>query len=423
MQHTIPFWLAVLININIVIGAGFFLVVQKISMANGALAPFAWLLCGLLLLPFVNAIAQLSQRFPRAGGIYVFSKELLGDMWGMVSGWAYYLGTAAANAAVGHALAEALMQFPGIDQLVARKNISVLWVDFLVVGLFTLLNLRNVDFLEKAQLLFTSLKALPILAIVIALPLLFSWQNVMSGSFAPLSLLPTLPKVFFAYIGIEACCSVMDKIENAQKNASRLIFISFASIVAIYGLLQLVVLSIHGTADVDGFLSLPGLLFSNPLVACFANYAIRLGLLASFLAGFYGVFYFNNWNLYTMAKETGIKQVAALTRLNKNNVPWVSVLVQSAIVFFFLACMHSDYIIALSDIGTGIAFVLTTVAFFCWKRSIAALLAITSCCFLLYIFAQDIIAAGLITLIPALLMLVGGIATYWWCKSRCSIAP
>lgn len=417
MQHTIPFWLAVLININIVIGAGFFLVVQKISMASGALAPFAWLLCGLLLLPFVNAIAQLSQRFPRAGGIYVFSNELLGDMWGMVSGWAYYLGTAAANAVVGHALAEALMQFPGIDQLVAAHNIPVLWFDFLVVSLFTLLNLRNIDFLEKAQLLFTSLKMLPLVAIVIALPLLFSWENLMSGSFAPLSLLPTLPKVFFCFIGIEACCSVMDKIENAQKNASRLIFTSFASIVAIYGLLQLATLSIHGTADVDGFLSLPGLLFTNPVMASLANYAIRIGLLASFLAGFYGVFYFNNWNLYTMAKETGIKQVAALTKMNKDNVPWVSVLVQSAIVLFFLVALHSDYIIALSDVGTGIAFVLTTIAFFVWKRSVAALLAIASCSFLLYIFAQDIIACGLMTLIPSALMLLVGIGGYWLCKS------
>jgi hypothetical protein len=98
-------------------------------------------------------------------------------------------------------------------------------------------------------------------------------------------------------------------------------------------------------------------------------------------------------------------------------VPWVSVLVQSALVLFFLVALHSDYIIALSDVGTGIAFVLTTIAFFVWKRSVAALLAIASCSFLLYIFAQDIIACGLMTLIPSALMLLVGIGGYWLCKS------
>ncbi len=416
MQQVIPFWLAVLININIVIGAGFFLVVQKISIASGALAPFAWLLCGILLLPFVNAIAQLSQRFPRAGGIYVFSNELLGDTWGVVSGWAYYLGTVAANACVGHALAEALMQFPGINNYVVAYNIPVLYGDIFVVGLFTLLNLRNIDFLEKAQLLFTSFKMLPLVAMVIALPLLFSWSNVMSGSFEPLSLLPTLPKVFFAYIGIEACCSVMDKIDNAKKNASRLIFTSFAAIVAIYGLLQLAALSIHGTTDVDAFLSLPGLLFSNPVLAGLTNYAIRIGLLASYLAGFYGVFYFNNWNLYTMAKETGIKQIAFLTKLNADQVPWVSVLAQSGLVLSFLLFLHSDYIYILADAGTVIAYVLTAVAFFAWQRSLVALLAIISCSSLLYVFGKNLLDSGLVTLIPAILMLVGGVIFYWLCK-------
>jgi amino acid transporter len=412
MKQVIPFWLAVLININIVVGAGFFLVVQKISMTSGILAPLAWLFCGLLLLPFVNAIAQLSQRFPRAGGICVFSTELLGDAWGIISGWAYYIGTSAANAYVGHALTQALMQLPGVHAFITVYGVSPLACDLFVVTLFTFLNLRNVDFLEKAQLLFTSLKMIPLLAIVVALPLLFSWDNLLTGSCSVASVLPTLPKVFFAYIGIEACCSVMDKIEDAKKNAARLIFTSFAAIVAIYGLLQLIALSIHGVADVDAFLSLPGLLCSNSYVAAVVNYAIRLGLLASYLAGFYGVFYFNNWNLYAMVKEMGIKQVGFLTKLNKAQVPWVAVLVQSFLVMLFLGYWHMDDVCTLADVGTGVAYMLTAVAFFTWKRSLVALLAVASCSTLLYFLAQNLIAGGLSVLAPAMLMMTLGVGFF-----------
>lgn len=417
MEQKIPFWLAVLININIVIGAGFFLSVQTISIASGPLAPLAWLVAGLLLLPLVNALAQLSLKYPRAGGIYIFSREILGETWGMTSGWAYYIGTAVANAAVGHALTQQVILFSGIEPWLNANHIPIFACDVVMVGIFTLFNLRNIDFLERAQLLFTSLKMLPLAIIVLALPVLFSWKAVVAAPLNFGSLMPQLPLVLFSFIGIEACCSVMDKIENSKKNASRLIFISFAAIVGIYAALQLMVLGIHGTANVDPFASLPGLLFAHTGIVAVLTFAVHLGLLASFLAGFYGVFYFNNWNLYTMAKETNIKQVSFLTKVNKDQVPWVAVIVQSLLVLGFLAIVDGiGTLYVMAGVGTTISYLLTAIAFCKWKRTFVSSFAIASCLLFLYACGKDLLESGVMSALPFYIILCFGIGGYWLCK-------
>ena len=412
MQHTIPFWLAVLININIVIGAGFFLQVQSISRASGALAPVAWLMCGLLLVPLVNALAQLSLKYPRAGGIYIFSREQLGAWWGMVSGWSYYVGTAAANAAVGHALTLAIVDLPWISSVVQQHNVPMLACDAVMIIIFTLFNLRNIDFLENAQLFFTSLKVIPLLALVLALPKLFAWQNVLAGGMPFDSLVPQLPGLLFAFIGIEACCSVMDKVENSKKNAARLIMFSFAAIVAIYAVLQFAVLGVHGSRDVDPFLCLPNLFFQHPGLIAGATLAIRLGLLASYLAGFYGVFYFNNWNLHTMAKETGIVPLRFLTKLNASQVPWVAVLVQSAVVMVFLATAQIGTLYVIAGLGTVIAYALSAIAFFAWRRSASGVLAMLSCLLFFYACGNDLVQNGLMAGLPFVVILLLGLVAY-----------
>jgi amino acid transporter len=417
MEQKIPFWLAVLININIVIGAGFFLSVQKISIASGPLAPLAWLLCGLLLLPLVNALAQLAQKYPRAGGIYIFSREILGDTWGMTSGWAYYVGTAVANAAVGHALTQAIINACGLTGWLAAHGISLFACNILIIALFTLFNLRNIDFLERAQILFTSLKILPIGIMVLALPFLFSWQNLIAAPVDTGTLLPLLPLVLFSFIGIEACCSVMDKIQNSKKDAARLIFVSFGAIVFLYAFMQIMALGIHGIANTDPFLSLPEMLFTNRHIIGGLRIAIHLGLLASFLAGFYGVFYFNNWNLYTMAKETNIKQVAFLTKMNKAQVPWLAVLVQSVLVIGFLAIVDSvDTLYVMAGVGTAASYLLTAVSFFAWKRTPVAFLAIASCGLFLYACGKDLLESGLMSALPFYVILFLGMAGYVLCR-------
>src|SRR5579862_8567610 len=138
----IPVWVAILINANIVIGSAFFLHAQKISSATGLIAPIAWLLCGLMLFPLVIILAHLARTYPTAGGIYVYSQKQLGQFWGFVSGWGYFIGTIAANAAVLHAFSTELQKL-GLTQNFFATSGNTLYFDIFLVLIFTLLNLLN----------------------------------------------------------------------------------------------------------------------------------------------------------------------------------------------------------------------------------------------------------------------------------------
>ncbi len=240
----IPFWVAVLINTNIVIGSAFFLGAPQVCLLNGILAPFAWIFCGLLLLPLLIVLARLSRMYPTAGGLYIYSLKNLGKFWGFVSGWGYYVGTAAANAVVLHAFSEQLQNFGFIKSF----NISSVIFDLILVLFFTFLNLLNIEFLEGIQIGLAIIKAIPMILVLAVVPILFNVSNLSAATPSFSGFIQTVPLALFAYIGIEACCAVADKIRDGHKNAARVILVSFTLIVVVYTVLQAAILCISGAS-------------------------------------------------------------------------------------------------------------------------------------------------------------------------------
>ncbi len=414
----IPVWIAILININIVIGAGFLVSTGKIAAINGVFSPLAWVACGLLLLPLVIALADLAVRFPAAGGIYIYSEQCLGSLWGFVSGWGYYVGTVAANAAVIHAFSVEVQKIESVSSWLQNCGLGGFGFDALMVLLFAIVNLFNIEFLERAQITFTLLKSIPLLLVVVAVPMLFNASHFIVPTGAVASnmvgnIIGSIPLVLFAFIGIEACCAVIDKIENGKQNAARVLLLSFAIIVAIYALLQFFLFCIHGSSDVNPFLSILPQLTSNQMVIDWGNAAINIAILSSFLGGFYGMFYYNNWNLYAMGKERSIMGWRYLTMLSRNQTPWVCVMIQSLLVLLLIATAgHGYYLVAMADFGTSIAYLLSALAFVVLARSIVGFLAIASCSVFIYFCATNLLDAGLHYALPFLIILGGGIVAH-----------
>ncbi len=415
MSHhiKIPLWIAILININIIIGAAFFVVVPKISSSGGVLAPFAWLLCGLLLLPLVIVLAKLSQLFPTAGGLYVYSLRQLGPIWGFISGWSYYIGSTAFNAIVIHAFCQDLQRTKLLGPLLQSLHLQGHAFDFLVIAFFALLNLLNVKFLEGFQIGLVIFKSIPILAILIAVPFLYDLNGLSAITINFSHFLETIPLVLFAYIGIEACCSIADKIEGGEKNASRVIFLSFIIVITIYTLLQFSLLLIHGSSGAQSFLSILPRLTSNPTLITWGNYFIHLSILLSFLGSFYGMFYFNNWNLYAIAEEKNIPFSQSLTKLNKNATPWVCVLVQAALAMLFLVFTAEEYSLAvMGDFGVMIAYLMSVLAFLTLYKKPAGYFALLSSLLLIYLCTKNLFSYGLRYLLPFLGFIVIGIIAH-----------
>lgn len=408
----IPLWVAVLININIIIGSAFFLVVPQVSPTGGILAPFAWFLCGLILLPLVFVLAKLAQKFPSAGGLYVYSLERLGPFWGFLSGWSYFIGSTAFNAIVIHAFCQDLQHITRLSSFFKITQLSGLYFDIAVILFFAFLNLLNIKFLEGFQIGLVIFKFIPLLAIIIAVPFFFDLNNLSAAHINFSSFLETIPLVLFAYIGIEACCSITDKLDNKEKNASKVIFISFLLAVSLYTILQLALLLIHGTAQTNSFLDiLPKITTNKTLILC-GNYFIHLSILLSFLGSFYGMFYFNNWNLYAIAERKNILFSSALTKLNKNQTPWICVIIQASCAILFLIFTRKEYSLAImGDFGTMIAYFLSVISFLTLYNKFTGYLALASSLTLIYLCTAKLISYGFTYLIPFLgIILIGLVA-------------
>ena len=91
---------AVVIGLGSMIGAGVFA-----AFAPAARAAGSWLLVGLAIaavVAYCNATssAQLAAAYPRAGGTYLYGREVLGEWWGFLAGWGFVVGKTASCAAM-----------------------------------------------------------------------------------------------------------------------------------------------------------------------------------------------------------------------------------------------------------------------------------------------------------------------------------
>src|SRR4051794_27436461 len=91
---------AVFIGLGSMIGAGVFAAYGPAARAAGT-----GLLVGLAVAAVVaycnaTASAQLAAAYPRAGGTYLYGREVLGDWWGFLAGWGFVLGKTASCAAM-----------------------------------------------------------------------------------------------------------------------------------------------------------------------------------------------------------------------------------------------------------------------------------------------------------------------------------
>ena len=410
----ISFFSAVLININIVIGAAFFLGAPDIAQKAGFLAPLAWLGCAALLLPLVFIFSKFARKYPEAGGIYVYSENELGRFWGYLGAWLYFIGTAAGNAMVLRCFAKYLYEIPVVTQSLNKVSISQLMLELLLVGIFSGISLRNIQLFERTQIVFSAFKMLPFLVLAIGAVTLFSpTQFVQASSFASGSIFSVMSTVLLAYIGIEACSAIMDKIDNSAQRGFKVILTSFALIATIYAVAQLLIIGIQGQSSENPFLAVFPQIISFPGIATFGNQLVYTAILFSFLGGFYGMFYVNSWNLYAIAQQKSIAGSRFWQSLNAQQAPWASISLQAALLTIMLVVgNNSNLLIVMGDLGVLLAYGLTAIAFMWARPSILGCLGIISAAILGGFLLQEVCGMGWMETIPFWVIFVIGLVMY-----------
>lgn len=222
------------ISTGAMFSSGFFLLPGLAAAQTGPSVVLAYFVAGILILPAMFSVAELSTAMPRAGGAYYFIDRSLGPLFGTVGGLGSWLALIfkSAFALIGMGayiaifidlpitpVAIALTILFGITNIVGAKESS--WLQNVMVatlvsilffyvfqGAFAVI---NVDFFDVMRQEFTPF-----------------------FEFGPQGFFATIGFVFVSYAGLTKVASVSEEVQNPDRNIPLGMMLSLATATFIY---------------------------------------------------------------------------------------------------------------------------------------------------------------------------------------------
>ena len=229
---------AVFIGLGSMIGAGVFAAYGPAAHAAGT-----GLLIGLAVAAVVaycnaTASAQLAAAYPRAGGTYLYGREVLGDWWGYLAGWGFMVGKTASCAAMALTFAA----------YVAPDG----WLRPTAAAVVVVLALVNCAGVSRTALLTRVLVSLVLITLLVAVVACFrggsssglaGWASPEHGVYG---VLQSAGLLFFAFAGYARIATLGEEVREPERVIPRAIVLALAGAVVVYVVVALAVLSVLG---------------------------------------------------------------------------------------------------------------------------------------------------------------------------------
>ena len=419
-QISLP--VAILINLNIMIGAGLFINPRPLTQLGAHAGFISYIFAALALFPIALSVAQLATIYPTAGGMYAYPSKFLNPTLGFISGWGYFLGKTASPALLANAFVTFFHR-----RIPFLQSIPILLLDFLLIFLLIYLNTFGLRIGGRIQYIFIFTKAIPVIFVILAglaffKPAFFYEKTIILSDF-----LSSIPIAIFALLSFEMVCSIGHMIENPQKNIRKTVIYSFLLVASIAVLFQLSIFG--GAGNILAQIPEPIAYFVRmifPTTPILAN-LIRSFVFVSIIGGAFGSLTTNCWNLYKLAEDEHLPFKNLLTKINKNNVPKISLLIEGLIGCFFLAITIEQVPLQnMTVLSIAVAYLLNSLsAFFVtkknkffyepkpWRRFMATsnlipFIAIFTSSYMIYLCCKNLIFYGIS--IPFSILFLAGVA-------------
>ncbi len=420
---------AILVNINIMLGAGIFINSLPLAKFAGALGSAVYAIVGIFMIPLVYTVATLLKIHP-GGSFYTFAKAEINETAGFFTSWAYFTAKLASSTLMIHFFSLIVQSLIPIF-----SSINVITLDLIIICIFTILNMFNLKAGSRIQLTFMLFKMIPILFVILSGLFLLSTKNISAENIILSGIFPSIPLVIYAFTGFEAACSLSRHIKNPDKNAPKAIFISYSIVILILCSYQFLFYSSLGSELAKGahyFEAFPMLLQIvfpfNDLLRFKLKAILQLAIASSALGGAYGILYSNNWNLYALVENKHVFFKDKLIKLNSYNIPFWCVIIESLFCISYLLITRG-YNIPLQQIGafgSTIAYTLSSIAliFACKKSSLLKkiiwipIISLINCLILLGFCIKGFITTGAIPLYAFVAVVIVGMIMYFLTKKR-----
>ena len=249
LKREIGVWGLVANSINIVVGAGIFVLPAVVAARLGTASVIAYFLCGGLIVLMMLCFAEIGSRITVTGGAYAYIEVAFGRYAGFLTTNLFVFGASVmANAAVANVLADTLSYFfPAFQVQWVRVAFFIA-----MFGAFAYLNIKGVKrgmFLVKFN---TVAKMTPLILIVLFGWIWFSPEN-LAWTFTPSisDLGETSLILLFAFVGIETGLNVSGEVKDPRKTIPKGIMLSAFVVVLLYTLIQVTAQGVLGDSLPD----------------------------------------------------------------------------------------------------------------------------------------------------------------------------
>jgi amino acid transporter len=237
LKRGIRKWDLVFLIINSVIGAGIFGLPAKAFALSGPYSLLAFGVCAVVMLILILVFMEVSSRFDRTGGPYLYIKEAFGDIPAFAIGWILMLTRLFSYATLINLLVIYLSFFSPIFQ----ENWMRITVILGITAMLTGINLLGIKDSTRTTNILTVSKLIP-LSLFILVGLFFLNPEAFDYS-SP----PTMPDfantallLIFAFGGFEAGLVISGEVENPRKNLPFALITAALIITVFYVLIQVV---------------------------------------------------------------------------------------------------------------------------------------------------------------------------------------
>jgi fructoselysine transporter len=290
LTRKLGFWSALAIAVGTTVGSGIFVSSGDVAKAAGtpSISILAWIIGGLIAIPQVMVLAELSTAYPENGSGYVYLNKAGWRPLAFLYGWATFWALDPPSISImALAIVSYLATFFPFFSGIAGKLLGVA-----IILVITSIHYRSVKEGGLFQVIITAVKIIPFI-IVIALGLMYmkagNFSYVPAHGAVKTSLIGGVSATTWAYTGMAAICFMAGEFKNPGKILPRALISSVFIVLALYTLLAICVIGlmpfdklIHSNAAVSEAVSyIPGLSHIASSFVAITAIIVILGSLSS----------------------------------------------------------------------------------------------------------------------------------------------
>jgi amino acid transporter len=231
--------------VNIIVGAGIFVLPAIVAEGLGAAGVLAYLLCGVSVALVMFCFAEVGSKVTVSGGPYAYIEAAFGKYAGFIANWLFLYACVTADAAVINALADVLAAaLPVFKQPIVRIPFFAI-----VFGTLMYINIRGVK-QGIGMVKFTTIaKLTPLLLLIVV-----GWTQVDPANLQwdvtpPLAMIGQISLIlFFAFQGAESALTVGGEVRNPNKTIPRSILLGVGGILFLYVAIQTIAQGVLGSS-------------------------------------------------------------------------------------------------------------------------------------------------------------------------------